>query len=61
VRAGCDQLRCTVHIRGDGTPEPFEKIHRTVMATSPNHRHLASAIPLPSRRVIGAEATRQAA
>lgn len=61
VRAGYDQLRYTVHIRGDGTPEQFKKIHRTVMATSPNYFNLARAIPLHSRLVIGTEAKRQAA
>jgi uncharacterized OsmC-like protein len=53
VRAGYDQLRYTVHIKGSGTPEQFEKIHRTVMSTSPNYFNLANAIPLKSRLVIG--------
>jgi uncharacterized OsmC-like protein len=56
VQPGYDELRYTVHIRGNGTPEQFEKIHRTVMATSPNRFNLASAIPLRSRLVIGGAA-----
>jgi hypothetical protein len=40
VQPGYDELRYTVHIRGNGTPEQFEKIHRTVMATSPNRFNL---------------------
>ncbi len=52
VRPGYDQLRYTVHIKGNGTPEHFEKIHRTVMATSPNYFNLATAIPLKSRLVV---------
>lgn len=53
VRAGYDQLRYTVHIKGDGTPEQFERIHRTVMTASPNYFNLAHAIPLKARLVIG--------
>jgi uncharacterized OsmC-like protein len=52
VRPGYDQLRYTVHIKGGGTPEQFEKVHRTVMATSPNYFNLATAIPLKSRLVV---------
>ena len=61
VQPGYDELRYTVHIRGNGTPEQFEKIHRTVMATSPNRFNLASAIPLRSRLVIGGAAAAPAA
>src|SRR5262245_40883775 len=52
VRPGYDQLRYTVHIKGNGTPVQFEKIHRTVMATSPNYFNLANAIPLKSRLMV---------
>ncbi len=52
VKPGYDQLRYTVHIRGNGTPEQFEKIHRTVMATSPNYFNLSSAVTLKPRLVV---------
>src|SRR5262245_34414522 len=52
VKAGYEQLRYTVYLRGNGTPEQFEKIHRTVMATSPNYSNLSNAIPLKSRLVV---------
>ena len=52
VKPGYDQLRYTVYIKGSGTPEQFENIHRTVMATSPNYFNLASAVPLKSRLVL---------
>jgi len=52
VKAGYDQLRYTVYIKGKGTPEQFEKIHRTVMTTSPNYFSLSTAIPLKSRLVV---------
>ena len=54
VKPGYDDLRYTVHIKGNGTPEQLENIHRTVMATSPNYFNLRNAIPLKSRLVIGA-------
>lgn len=53
VKPGYDHLRYTVHVRGNGTPEQFERIHRTVMATSPNYFNVATAIPLKSRLVVG--------
>jgi uncharacterized OsmC-like protein len=53
VKPGYDQLRYTVFISGDGTPEQFEKVHRTVMATSPNYFNLSNAISLKSRLVLG--------
>lgn len=53
VKPGYDHLRYTVHIKGDGTPEQFEKIHRTVMATSPNYFNLRNPVPLQSRLVVG--------
>ncbi len=52
VKPGYDQLRYTVHIKGKGTPDQFEKIHRTVMATSPNYFNLSSSVPLKSRLVV---------
>jgi uncharacterized OsmC-like protein len=52
VKPGYDQLRYTVHIKGNATPEQFEKIHRTVMATSPNYFNLANAIPMKPRLVV---------
>jgi len=52
VKPGYDQLRYTVHLKGNGTPEQFEKVHHTVMATSPNYFTLRNAIPLKSRLVV---------
>jgi uncharacterized OsmC-like protein len=53
VPPGYDQLRYTVHIKGNGTPEQFDRIHRTVMATSPNYYNVRNPIPLKSRLVVG--------
>jgi len=52
VKSGYDHLRYIVHIKGNGTPEQFERIHRTVMSTSPNYFNLATAIPLRSKLVV---------
>lgn len=53
VKPGYDELIYTVHIKGNGTAEQFEEIHRRVMATSPNYFNLATSIPLQSRLVVG--------
>ena len=52
VKPGYDQLRYTVFIKGNGTPEQFETVHRTVMATSPNYFNLSNSIPLRSRLIV---------
>jgi uncharacterized OsmC-like protein len=52
VKPGYDELRYTVHIKGNGTPEQFERIHRTVMTTSPNYYNLRNPVPLRSRLVV---------
>lgn len=52
VKPGYDSLKYTVHIKGDGTPEQFRKVHEIVTATSPNRFNLASAIPLHARLVL---------
>lgn len=61
VKSGYDSLRYTVHLRGDGTPEQFEAIHRKVMSTSPNYFNIANAIPLHARLVIDSVAEKHAA
>lgn len=52
VKPGYGELRYAVYIKGNATAEQFEKIHRTVMATSPNYFNLRNAIPLQSRLVV---------
>ena len=46
VKPGYDTLRYTVRIKGNGTPEQFQKIHETVMATSPNRWNIGQRIKL---------------
>jgi uncharacterized OsmC-like protein len=53
VKAGYEQLRYKVFIKGNGAPEQFEQVHRTVMTASPNYDNMASAIRMNSELVIG--------
>lgn len=52
VRPGYDQLRQKVVVRGNGTPEQFERIHSIVVKTSPNYFNLATAIPVNGRLMV---------
>ena len=52
VSPGYDQISYTVHVKGSGTPEQFEKVHRGVMATSPNYFNLSNAVQLKARLVV---------
>lgn len=53
VPAGARKVKYTVTVRGNGTREQFEQIHRDVMARSPNYYHLANPIVLESELVVG--------
>ena len=53
VPAGYEAIDYVVHIRGDGTPEQFADIHRTVMATSPNYFNMARPIRMNGRLNLG--------
>jgi uncharacterized OsmC-like protein len=52
IKPGYDELRYTVRIRGNGTKEQFNEIHRTVMATSPNFFNMANAICMKPTLVV---------
>jgi uncharacterized OsmC-like protein len=52
VRPGYETIRYTVRIKGDGTPEQFEEIHRAVMTTSPNRFNLANPVRLEGELVV---------
>ncbi len=52
VNPGYDSLSYTVNIKGDGTPEQFEKIHRMVQATSPNFSNISRAVALNPTLVV---------
>jgi uncharacterized OsmC-like protein len=52
VKPGYDELRYVVRIKGKGTPEQFEQVHKTVMATSPNYFNISSPIRLVPQLVV---------
>lgn len=52
VKAGFDRAHYTVHIKGNGTREQFERIHRTVTATSPNQFNFCKPVDLTSELVL---------
>jgi uncharacterized OsmC-like protein len=52
VKPGYDQIHYTVRIKGNGTPEQFEQIHKTVMKTSPNRFNIANPIELTSELIV---------
>jgi uncharacterized OsmC-like protein len=52
VKPGYDEISYTVHIKGNGTPEQYQKVHETVCASSPNRFNVANEIKLNSRLVV---------
>ena len=46
VPAGYRRLNYTVTLKGDGSREQYEEIHRAVMATSPNYFNMARPIEM---------------
>jgi uncharacterized OsmC-like protein len=52
VPAGYDEIRYTIRVKGNGTPEQMQKIHELVMATSPNRFNLSQPIKLVAKLVV---------
>lgn len=52
VAPGYEELEYTVHIKGNGTLEQFQKIHEMVCATAPNRHNLSKPIRMSSRLVV---------
>lgn len=52
VPPGYESIRYTVRIKGDGTPEQFEKIHETVRRTSPNYFNIARPIRIDAQLIV---------
>ncbi len=53
VPAGYETIDYEVRIKGDGSPEEFEEIHRTVMATSPNYFNISRPIKMNGSLQVG--------
>ena len=52
VAPGYESLNYTVTIKGDATEEQFAKIHKMVMATSPNFYNITRSVPLNPTLVV---------
>ena len=53
VVPGYESIDYEVRIKGDGSPEEFEAIHKTVMATSPNYFNLSRPIKMNGSLRVG--------
>ena len=53
VPPGYESIDYEVRIKGDGSPEEFEAIHQTVMATSPNYFNLSRPIKMNGSLRVG--------
>lgn len=52
VAPGYEELKYTVHIKGNATPEEFQKVHEIVCATSPNRFNISRPIKLNTNLVV---------
>ena len=53
VAPGYEKIDYDVIIKGDGSKEDFEEIHRTVMATSPNYFNMSRPIRMNGSLQVG--------
>ncbi len=52
VAPGYEEISYSVHIKGNGTLEQFQKIHEMVCATAPNRHNISKPIKLNTRLVV---------
>jgi uncharacterized OsmC-like protein len=52
VIPGYKELKYKVRLKGNGTPEQYQEIHRTVIATSPNYYTISHAIKLNTELIF---------
>ena len=53
VAPGYEKIDYEVAIKGDGSPEDFAEIHKTVMATSPNYFNMSRPIRMNGSLKLG--------
>ena len=53
VAPGYESIDYEVRIKGDGSAQDFEEIHRTVMATSPNYFNMSRPIKMKGKLRVG--------
>ena len=49
---GYKELKYKVRLKGNGTPEQYEEVHKTVIATSPNYYNISKAIELNTKLIF---------
>jgi uncharacterized OsmC-like protein len=52
VIPGYKELKYKVRLKGNGTREQYEEVHRTVVATSPNYYNISHAIKLNTELIL---------
>jgi uncharacterized OsmC-like protein len=52
VIPGYKELKYKVRLKGNGTQEQYEEVHRTVVATSPNYYNISHAIKLNTELIL---------
>ena len=52
VIPGYKELKYKVRLKGNGTPEQYEEVHRAVVATSPNYYNMSHAVKLNTELVF---------
>jgi uncharacterized OsmC-like protein len=52
IIAGYKELKYKVRLKGNGTREQYEDVHKTVVATSPNYYNITHAIKLNTELII---------
>lgn len=52
VVPGYKELKYKLRLKGNGTPEQYKEIHKTVIETSPNYYNMANAIKLRTELII---------
>ncbi len=52
VKPGYDSIRYRVFIKAEASDEQLQRVHETVMATSPNYFNIGTAIPLHATLVV---------
>jgi uncharacterized OsmC-like protein len=52
VIPGYKELKYKVRLKGNGTREQYEDVHKTVVATSPNYYNITNAIKLNTELII---------
>ena len=52
VIPGYKELKYKIRLKGNGTPEQYREIHKTVVATSPNYYTVSHAVKLNTELIF---------